>query len=206
MRTSFSIPFMAYILFMPSAYGVDIGSVCIAYQDAEHQFVEANASYNDSIADNDSNGVRRENAINAAKKNIDDLFFDRNNKIFKIIGPYAKNRTQISVDVDSIESSDEDRGSGLKTYAILHAHLDCPLRVGVDIYNIDPTLPAFSRVSSLNTGDKILVSGTFSMHDLPAQRPADAIQWAGPVWGLFFNLRTDSFEKPLLEMTASRIK
>ncbi|WP_308721045.1 hypothetical protein [Komagataeibacter xylinus] len=178
--------------------------ICEIYRSSKENSSDLINKYQSDVSANDSNGVRHEALISSDKAALDRAFSSRNDTIYKYT---AKGQVQsLDVIVDKIDTSAEDYGDGEKSYAYINAHISCDPEIGILI----PKIPVDSRwkplLSSLNTGDSIEVSGRFITHDEDAQRPADAIQWAGPLWGIFGDLRSEVFLAPSLQINPSRMQ
>lgn len=148
--------------------------------------------------DNSGNEVRKNSLVSVDKKTIEADFSKRNDEIFRYTsGGKIEN---LAIVVDKIESSTEDFGDGPKDYATIAGHIPCDMNIGVSLPDIPINQHWSPILSSLNVGDSISVSGKLIPHDTEFQRPADAIQWGGPLWGIFGGLREDALLQPALRM------
>lgn len=193
------------LFFMPCAsYAQDAQSICKIYNSYKNDGDRLIDKYNTDIGNKDNNELRHENLINSDKAGLDRVFSDRNDEVYKYTNGGKVNN--IVVIVDNIENSLEDDGDGTKRYGYINAHIPCdPI-----IRFLIPKISADSRwgalLVSLNAGDSIEVSGRLIPHDEDNQRPADAIQWGGPLWGILWNLRISALQQPSLQITPDQMQ
>lgn len=184
--------------FSSSCFGQAANNICSIYK--SHISVDKNliGKYNSDKYDDSGNEVRKHSLINNDKKALEADFSKRNDEIFQYIsGGKIEN---LDVIIDKIDSSTEDFGKGPKDYATISSHIACDINIGVSMPDI-PINPHWSPIlSSLNVGDKVSISGKLIPHDVEFQRPADAIQWGGPLWGIFGGLREEALLQPTIRV------
>lgn len=195
---------ITYIFSNNASHAQESQNICNVY----HSFKEESDSlinrYQNDIRASDSNELRHQALIDADKANLDRVFARRNDAVYKYVhGGQVKN---ITVMVDKIEVSLEDNGDGAKNYGYINAHIQCDPQIGILIPKIAADSQWGPLTASLNAGDFIEVSGHLIAHDEENQRPADAVQWAGPLWGLFMDLRTEALLDPSLEIAPTEIR
>ncbi len=187
-----------------ASHAQDAQNICKIYNSYKDDGDRLIDKYQTDIGAKDSNELRHEALINSDKARLDRVFEDRNNAVYQYThGGKVRNFVVI---VDKIESSLEDYGDGAKNYGYINAHIPCDPIIGILI----PKIPNDSRwgplLTSLNAGDSIEVSGRFIAHDEDNQRPADAVQWGGPLWGILWNLRASALQQPSLQVTPDQMQ
>ncbi|MBL7233355.1 hypothetical protein [Komagataeibacter oboediens] len=194
----------AFFSFISVCNAQEAQDICKIYRSSKEDSSALMDKYQSDVSANDSNSVRHEALVNADKAALDRAFSSRNDAIYRYtVGGRVRS---LDVIVDKVDSSVEDNGEGDQNYGYINAHIPCDPKISIVI----PKIPVDSRwkplLSSLNTGDSIEVSGHLIAHDEDAQKPADAIQWAGPLWGILWDLRPETFLAPSLQINPSKMQ
>lgn len=187
-----------------ACYAQSSSNICSIYKEHADFDKPLIDRYNQDKNDNSGeNEVRKDAAIDDDKKLLEQDFSKRNDEIY--FATHAGKIKNLPLIVDKVEASTEDFGNGSGEFASIETHLDCDYKVSVSLPNIPVNAHWKPILSKLNTNDTILISGKLNSHDIELQRPADAVQWAGPLWGIFGTLREEALLEPSLQITLQNL-
>ena len=179
--------------------------VCSALEQGDAQFTPLEAQWHEADESDRSNAVRRQVLVDAAHKQIDDLFARRNAKVLVVVSAQRPQAASWVVRLSKIDSTEEDFGHGAKNYIVLKGDLPCAVPTTFTSKEIEGTPEVMSAMAKLNAGDYVVVSGEFVGHDEEVQGAAASIEWGGPVWGPFGGLWPAAFRTPAFQLDVTEV-
>jgi hypothetical protein len=180
-------------------------SVCSALEEGDAQFTPLEAQWHAADDSDQSNEVRRQVLVDAAHKQIEELFARRNAKVLALVTAQKPQAAGWVVRLSKIDSTEKDFAQGTKNYIVLSGDLPCAVPTTFTTKNIEGTPAVTAEVAKLNAGDYVTVSGNFVPHDEEAQGAAAAIEWGGILWGPFGGLWPAAFRTPALQLDVTDV-
>jgi|SRR5271165_273324 len=180
-------------------------AVCQALDSANGAFVPLKADFEAAASSEETNPIRKEQRLAAARSSIDQLYARRNRAVLDALGWNNPVATRWLVRITDISTAEKDFGQGAAQFATLKGAIPC----GTPTTFTSTEMPVASNIGAsltqLNVGDFVLADGNFVSHDTANNPPEVAVEWAGPLYGPFGGLWSDAIEAPSFTININRI-
>ncbi len=179
-------------------------SVCSKYQSAATAFKPLQDQWN---ANNDPNGIVKEQHYNRLKSGINAVWADRNRFILHQFSGPTPNVQGWLVVISKVDTDQRSYGGVTKGYIEISGTIDCGMPVRFESQPIEAKPDVSEGLSHIRIGSVYRVNGRLLGHDADHQSEEDAIQWGGILWGPFGRLwGDDAFNKPALHIEIGNVE
>ncbi|MBB2196588.1 hypothetical protein HLH44_03760 [Gluconacetobacter sp. 1c LMG 22058] len=197
-----SVFYLSFFVYFPCAQSQTLaGKLCSIYKESSIKIIPVEKIYYDARNSDDPNELRNTLKRDSAFEMLKDEFERRNNELYPLLGGKSRQIRDIDIIAEKVDIDEEDVDGEIKRVASVVGHLDCDKYIAVSFDKIVLNKSNIDQIIKIDRGMKVsFATATVASHDEPLQRPADAVQWGGPINQIFGGFRADAFDSPRLKL------